>query len=75
MAGFKDYFSGGSVSYRDYRPHYPEELFEHLADIAPSRSTAWDCATGNGQTLAYSRVSNNPKQRSFVRRRPAHRQT
>lgn len=49
VSGFKDYFSGVSTSYRDFRPHYPEELFEHLADIAPSRATAWDCATGNGQ--------------------------
>jgi ubiquinone/menaquinone biosynthesis C-methylase UbiE len=49
VTGFKDYFSEVSSSYRDFRPHYPEELFEHLADLAPSRSTAWDCATGNGQ--------------------------
>jgi len=49
MTGFKDYFSGVSSSYRDFRPHYPENLFEHLADIAPSCSTAWDCATGSGQ--------------------------
>lgn len=49
VTGFKDYFSGVSTSYRDYRPHYPEKLFKHLAHIAPSRSTAWDCATGNGQ--------------------------
>ena len=49
MTGFKDYFSGVSPSYRDFRPHYPEQLFEHLADIAHSRSTAWDCATGSGQ--------------------------
>jgi 2-polyprenyl-3-methyl-5-hydroxy-6-metoxy-1,4-benzoquinol methylase len=49
VAGFKDYFSGLSPSYRDFRPHYPEKLFRHLADIAPSLSIAWDCATGNGQ--------------------------
>ena len=49
MAGFKDYFSAVSSSYRDFRPRYPESLFEHLAGIAPSRSAAWDCATGNGQ--------------------------
>ena len=49
MTGFKDYFSDESPSYRDYRPHYPEPLFEHLANIAPARSSAWDCATGNGQ--------------------------
>lgn len=49
MTGFKDYFSSVSSSYRDFRPHYPEQLFKHVADIAPSRSTAWDCATGSGQ--------------------------
>lgn len=49
VTGFKDYFSDVSSFYRDYRPHYPEQLFKHLADIAPSRSTAWDCATGSGQ--------------------------
>jgi SAM-dependent methyltransferase len=49
VTGFKDYFSGVSTSYRDFRPHYPEELFEHLVDIAPSHSIAWDCATGSGQ--------------------------
>lgn len=49
VTGFKDYFSDVSPSYRDYRPRYPEQLFEYLANLAPSRSTAWDCATGNGQ--------------------------
>ena len=49
MTEFKDYFSDVAPSYRDYRPHYPERLFEHLASIAPERSMAWDCATGNGQ--------------------------
>lgn len=52
MTGFKDYFSDASPSYRDFRPRYPEELFEHLASIAPARSTAWDCATGNGQAAS-----------------------
>lgn len=49
MTTFKDYFSDASDSYRNFRPHYPEELFEYLANVAPSHSTAWDCATGNGQ--------------------------
>jgi SAM-dependent methyltransferase len=53
VTGFKDYFSGVSPSYRDFRPHYPDQLFEHLADIAPSRSTGWDCATGNGQAACW----------------------
>ncbi len=49
MASFKDYFSSVSNSYRNYRPRYPEALFEHLRRVAPSGSLAWDCATGNGQ--------------------------
>ena len=49
MTGFKDYFSSVSTSYRDYRPRYPVALFEHLAEIAPGRSLAWDVATGSGQ--------------------------
>ncbi len=32
-----------------FRPRYPQDLFEYLASVAPSRQLAWDCATGNGQ--------------------------
>jgi len=49
MTGFKDYFSGVSASYRDFRPRYPVALFQHLAEAAPDRTLAWDVATGNGQ--------------------------
>jgi SAM-dependent methyltransferase len=48
-ASFRDYFSTGSANYRDYRPGYPQDLFEHLAAISPARQLAWDCATGTGQ--------------------------
>jgi SAM-dependent methyltransferase len=47
---FKDHFSGHADSYAAYRPGYPDELFEFLADCCDSRQHAWDCATGNGQT-------------------------
>lgn len=47
---FKDRFSHNSSEYRKYRPAYPEALFRHLAALAPARQTAWDCATGNGQS-------------------------
>lgn len=50
---FKDRFSHHSSEYRTYRPFYPEALFKHLAALAPARQTAWDCATGNGQSAAY----------------------
>lgn len=46
---FKDYFSKQANDYRNYRPHYPESLFEYLAGLVPDRQRAWDCATGNGQ--------------------------
>lgn len=49
MTPFKDYFSTQSADYARYRPRYPAELFAWLAQIAPAQTTAWDCATGNGQ--------------------------
>jgi len=47
--GFKDHFSGHAADYTRYRPTYPPELFTWLAQQAPARTLAWDCATGNGQ--------------------------
>jgi SAM-dependent methyltransferase len=46
---FKDRFSGHASDYAQFRPRYPAALFEYLARMAPDRSCAWDCATGNGQ--------------------------
>ncbi|MBA2341251.1 MAG: class I SAM-dependent methyltransferase [Pyrinomonadaceae bacterium] len=46
---FKDYFSTHSTHYAKYRPRYPEALFEYLVSLCRERTTAWDCATGNGQ--------------------------
>jgi ubiquinone/menaquinone biosynthesis C-methylase UbiE len=46
---FKDHFSRQAADYAKFRPRYPREMFEYLGDIAPSRTLAWDCATGNGQ--------------------------
>lgn len=48
-AAFKDHFSGHADRYARYRPDYPDALFRWLADAAPARERAWDCATGNGQ--------------------------
>ncbi len=49
MANFKDHFSSQAAAYAQYRPRYPEALFAYLAEVAPGRERAWDCATGNGQ--------------------------
>ena len=46
---FHDHFSGVADRYADFRPHYPAALFDHLATLAPSHATVWDCAAGNGQ--------------------------
>jgi SAM-dependent methyltransferase len=36
-------------SYARFRPDYPDELMAWIADAAPRRGLAWDCATGTGQ--------------------------
>jgi ubiquinone/menaquinone biosynthesis C-methylase UbiE len=46
---FEDHFSKQAREYAQYRPHYPSELFNYLASIAPGHQLAWDCGTGNGQ--------------------------
>lgn len=47
--GFRDHFSAQSSQYAAYRPIYPKELAEFLAQSAPARALAWDAATGQGQ--------------------------
>jgi SAM-dependent methyltransferase len=49
---FKDHFSKQAAAYARFRPGYPQELFDYLVSIAPSRRLAWDCGTGNGQAAA-----------------------
>jgi ubiquinone/menaquinone biosynthesis C-methylase UbiE len=49
MTKFTDPFARIADRYARHRPEYPEALFEFLAEAAPDRVMAWDCATGNGQ--------------------------
>ena len=53
----KDYFSSQSKAYATFRPSYPDELYQFIFRHMKSRSTAWDCATGNGQ-VAQSLANN-----------------
>lgn len=46
---FKDHFSGHASLYAQARPHYPDALFDWVAQQAPSRECAWDVGCGNGQ--------------------------
>ena len=45
----KDNFSSESAKYAQFRPTYPDALFEYLLTLVPGRTQAWDCGTGNGQ--------------------------
>ncbi len=45
----KDNFSAYADKYAKFRPTYPRQLYDFLLGIVPSKQTAWDCGTGNGQ--------------------------
>lgn len=42
-------FSKQAAQYAQFRPSYPDELFQYLATVSPSRELAFDVGTGNGQ--------------------------
>src|SRR5918995_6393044 len=46
-------FATEAADYAHLRPTYPEDLFEFLATVVPSRDIAWDCATGNGEAARH----------------------
>jgi len=50
FAPMKDNFSVQADLYVKYRPSYPPELFQYIVGLTERRDTAWDCATGNGQS-------------------------
>jgi len=45
----KDLFSGHAKLYAQFRPTYPQELFDYILQFVERKKCAWDCATGNGQ--------------------------
>lgn len=44
-----DHFSGVSKAYAEFRPRYPQALFEWISSLVPRHERAWDCACGSGQ--------------------------
>lgn len=42
-------FSSASDAYKQFRPDYPQSLYQYLADLAPAKELVWDCGCGNGQ--------------------------
>jgi len=52
MKEVKDRFSKQASTYAQYRPHYPDELYEIIFAEVSHFGRAWDVATGNGQVAA-----------------------
>lgn len=49
VSGQNDHFGVVASEYADFRPRYPDALFDWLAAQAASHALAWDCGCGNGQ--------------------------
>ncbi len=49
MSGFSDHFGKVADAYADFRPRYPDALFDWLAGQCASDDLAWDCGCGSGQ--------------------------
>src|ERR1041385_3495528 len=49
MTGFADHFSELAALYAQFRPHYPAELVDVLAERCAARGVAWDIGCGHGQ--------------------------
>ena len=45
----KDNFSKQATTYAQFRPNYPDDLFDFILQNVDNKQIAWDCATGNGQ--------------------------
>lgn len=48
----KDLFSAHASEYAQYRPTYPESLYDWVLKKVAAFDTAWDCGTGNGQVAS-----------------------
>ena len=78
MKPFADHFSRIATGYAAYRPRYPDGLFTRLAERAPGRRVAWDCAAGTGQAAGglagrFERVIATDASSTQVRRGEPHR--
>lgn len=72
-----DHFSAVAPSYAAYRPRYPGALFDFLADSAPARTLAWDCACGSGQATVdlaerFDRVIASDSSAAQIAQAPVH---
>lgn len=44
-----DHFGSVASEYADFRPRYPEAMFDWLTALATEHGLAWDCGCGSGQ--------------------------
>jgi len=49
MAAFKDHFSQIAGAYAQWRPTYPEALFDALSAAVPATASVWEPGCGSGQ--------------------------
>lgn len=49
MANFKDHFSQVADAYANWRPTYPDALFDAIAARVPARASVWEPGCGSGQ--------------------------
>lgn len=49
----KDLFSSNSDAYAQYRPGYPNEVFDWMCTLITHKRNVWDCGTGNGQAAIH----------------------
>jgi len=52
FAIMKDNFSAQAKLYANFRPHYPQAIFDFIFQQVQTFDAALDCATGNGQAAA-----------------------
>jgi ubiquinone/menaquinone biosynthesis C-methylase UbiE len=45
----KDNFSQQAATYANFRPSYPQILYDFILQHVDNQGVVWDCATGNGQ--------------------------
>lgn len=77
----KDNFSARAGLYAQYRPHYPQELFDYIISHVKENKLAWDCGTGNGQSavplsrhfkkvfatdISQKQISNAPQKENII---------
>ena len=49
MAAFKDHFSQVADAYANWRPTYPDALFDAITEVVPASASVWEPGCGSGQ--------------------------